>query len=267
MSAKPQRRLEGADFTGEEVCRSCGTAISAGAGRGILTLLELHQRSVNYAESLYRMERKGFVPFSDELKTTPGGVFFYCVVCAGKISQFTADNPWLRERCTATDGPPPDRKPRWIAGTRPQFEQEGQARSAAAEASLEKAVAAGNMAAFDAAMPTSPKSGDMMAHAASLDSLAANDGRSVDEFMGAHISSSAAPGGSSSNAEAMRRDKLRRFLDSTHSRGRLGQTAREAAKRWVRGETQAEIAFPAGSRFFPIQRPQPWLRCSVVRTT
>ncbi len=101
MTTQPQRAPTPADLMVEAKCRNCGETIPARVDRIALMLLELSEPIDDYEGSSYRhggvLRSSPSAPVR-ELEMESGGVCFYCEECAGKVSQFTADNPWLPER-------------------------------------------------------------------------------------------------------------------------------------------------------------------------
>jgi hypothetical protein len=118
-------------------------------------------------------------------------------------------------------------------------------------AALSDAVAAGNMSEFNAAMPTTPSSGDVLARALPVSRVAAQRAKASDDpiseseiadnIFADETAWGKAAAAQSPSGEDKQRSAMAEYLKSPNSRG-MRTDARKAAKLWVEGVPQTEIA-------------------------
>jgi DNA-binding CsgD family transcriptional regulator len=132
-------------------------------------------------------------------------------------------------------------------------EAEAAAEPAQSDERLRQALASGDMRAFNAAMPTRPDRGDVMARAVPVSRVAAKIAAGMDEpvatseiadqlFSNDEGWKKVAAVHSAGSGEIAQRAKLVGYLNSLQSRGKMLPDEREAARMWTDGLSENEIA-------------------------
>jgi hypothetical protein len=192
------------DWISQTSCSECGAKIPAGEDRIVAAVLEFADDGVAFRPHV-------------------GAAIYYCPDCGGKREEFRIRNPWPRPNQT---WPVPNTaEPMGVPTT------DGERNSAATvESRLARSVAAGNMQAFNASFPAAPLRTDALAHSESIGSR---------EPCG--IEAAGCVPISLSSINHVRKERLRSFINSPASRG-MRREMREAARKWVNGMSQANVA-------------------------
>jgi DNA-binding NarL/FixJ family response regulator len=219
----------------EASCAGCGSRIEKGEERAILIA----------CVALYvNKEDEGHVPSLDIRKE-----FHYCGPCA-RAEDLRVQNPW-HERWTPQEL-------EWLK----EVEAEAAVEINQEKAHLQDVIARGDMHAFNKAMPTCPDrrgedalgrstlACDFAAKATdrAIQSGSVNAGEGDEDAFEQQCTTSLpdfpspyGPGAIEAG-EAAQRAKVREYLDSPRSRGKLTENQRQTARFWLQGETQQAIA-------------------------
>lgn len=242
-------------FMVEAKCEGCGTRIKKGDERVVLAAFETGYRQLDDEELLmgnrYADGEEGLV-YNADLRS----VFHYCGSCR-MAEELHVRNPWSMHS-TAED-----------IKRLEEWETEMKAEAAAESEHLSKVVAAGDMHGFNTAMPTTPKRDDALGRSVLFSRVVekAEVGREqrpgsggddevvspnevIDVMASTESPDSPSPYGPGAieAGEAVQRAKVREYLDSPRSRGKVSENERKAARLWLEGQTQETIARKLGIR-------------------
>jgi hypothetical protein len=216
----------------EAECESCGKQIEGDEERVLAAAMALN----------YFRDHDEWLDY--EVRLHVGKALHYCLECASTTEELRIPNPWFvseeERRATAE----------WVE----EYHRDEAAKTTARDGMLSKALASGDMHAFNTAMPTRPDRGDVMARAVPVSRVAARIAAGMDEpipaseiaeqlFANDEGWKKAAAAQSASSGELAQRAKLVEYLNSLRSRGKMLPYEREAARMWAAdGLSENEIA-------------------------
>jgi len=187
----------------ETHCSECGANITRGEDRIVAAVLELANDE-------------------DAFRADIGATMHYCSDCGGECEEFRIRNPWPRPKVTSLV--PKTAEPMDVPPN-------GSERSSVTtvESRLARSVAAGNMRPFEASFPVAPSRTDALAHSESIgpEPVGTEAAGCIPIIL--------------SSSSQVRKERLRKFINSPASRG-MRREMREAARRWVDGASQTDIA-------------------------
>jgi DNA-binding CsgD family transcriptional regulator len=218
----------------EAECESCGKQIEGDEERVLAAAMAL-----NY----FRDHDEGrWLDY--EVRLHVGKALHYCLECAGTTEELRIPNPWFVS----------EEQRRAMAKYIAHYHGAEVAKTNAQDGILRKALARGDIRAFNTAMPTRPERSEVMARAIPVSRVAAKIAAGMDEptpaseiaeqlFANDEGWEKVAAAQSARSGERAQRAKLSEYLNSLQSRGKMLPGEREAARMWAAdGLSENEIA-------------------------
>lgn len=220
----------------ERECESCGATLANDDDRVLVAAMDLRIENSYDDHDLYE----------ERIRLRVGEALHYCPACVLKVAEFRIRNPWHV----------PAELQREYEKLVSELDAEIEAEDVRRNASLSQRIAAGDMHAFNKAMPTAPSRRDVMATAEQISAVAERalaqtdssaDPRAVSDMAdaimgGEHYFKALRPDGSRTSGEEAQRAKLLEYLNSPTSRGKILPSQRNTLRMWAEGATQSDVA-------------------------